>query len=296
MTIRLLGALALVCSAWGQTPAFEVASVKMSEPITPELVNSGRLQMGVTIDSKYVRISKLSLLELVALAFQVKGHEFTTLPWMATQRYDIQAKLPEGASRGQVPAMLQELLAERLKLKYHREPQERKVYALVVAKGGHKMKEAAPDETTAPVAAAGAGQIRGGLAVAPGGSVAIVGAGGNSAITPGPNGGVHVESPRMTMGRLVNTIGRYVDLPLLDMTDLKGEYEVALDVSGEDVRNAARSKGFAMRTTPAGEEASDPVGASLRTSLEKLGLKLEGRKLAVNVIVVDSAEKIPAEN
>jgi uncharacterized protein (TIGR03435 family) len=295
MTIRLLGALALVGSAWGQTPAFEVASVKMSEPITPEMVNAGRLQMGVTIDSKYVRINKLSLLELVALAFQVKGHEFTTLPWMAAQRYDIQAKLPEGATRGQVPAMLQALLVERLQLKYHREQQDRKVYALVVAKGGHKMKAAAPQETPPPPSGP-PGQIRGGLAVAPGGAVTTVGSAGNSAITPGPNGGVHVESSRITMQGLVNTIARYVELPLLDMTDLKGEFEVALDVSAEDVRNAARSKGFAMKTTPAGEEAADPVGPSLRASIEKLGLRLEGRKLPVNVIVVDSAEKVPVEN
>jgi uncharacterized protein (TIGR03435 family) len=295
MTIRLLGALALVCSAWGQTPAFEVASVKMSEPITPELVNSGRLQMGVTIDSKYVRISKLSLLELVALAFQVKSYEYTTPPWMATQRYDIQAKLPEGASRGQAPAMLQALLAERLKLKYHREPQERRVYALVVAKGGPKMKEAAPEEAPAAPSAPG-GQIKGGLVVAPGGSMATVGVGGNSAITPGPNGGVHVESKRMTMGRLVSTIARYVDLPLIDATGLTPAYEVALDVSGEEVRNAARSAGMAMRTTPAGEEAAEPSGGSLRASLEKLGLRMEGRKMPVNVIVVDSAEKVPTEN
>src|SRR3954447_4103709 len=79
-TKRLVGLLSIAVIALAQTPAFEVASVKMSEPITPELVQSGRLQMGVTIDSKYVRITKLSLLELVALAFQVKGHQMSTPP------------------------------------------------------------------------------------------------------------------------------------------------------------------------------------------------------------------------
>ena len=59
MTSRFWAIAALACAASAQTPAFEVASFKQAEPITPELVQSGRLQMGVTIDSKYVRISKL---------------------------------------------------------------------------------------------------------------------------------------------------------------------------------------------------------------------------------------------
>src|SRR5690349_1288496 len=184
MSMRLLGCLALACVATAQTPAFEVATLKISEPITPELVQSGRLQMGVSIDSKYVRISKLSLLELVSLAYQLKSYQLTAPSWMANQRYDIQAKLPEGGARGQVPAMLQTLLAERLALKSHREPQERKVYALTVAKGGHRLKEAAPDNAPKEPPAS-TGQIRGGLAVAPGGAVSTLDPGGNSRMTPG---------------------------------------------------------------------------------------------------------------
>ena len=106
MSMHFLGCLALACVATAQTPAFEVATLKISEPITPELVQSGRLQMGVSIDSKYVRISKLSLLELVSLAYQLKSYQLTAPSWMANERYDIQAKLPEGAPLGQVPAML----------------------------------------------------------------------------------------------------------------------------------------------------------------------------------------------
>jgi hypothetical protein len=57
MTSRFWAAAALACAAWAQTPAFEVASFKPAEPITPEMVQSGRLQMGVSIDSKHVRMS-----------------------------------------------------------------------------------------------------------------------------------------------------------------------------------------------------------------------------------------------
>src|SRR5881227_1963254 len=121
MFTHLLLAVAPGCAAFAQTPAFEVARVKVSEPITPALVQSGRLNMGVTIDSISVRISKLSMLEFVALAHQIKGNQISGPDWMRTQRYDIQATLPEGGSRGQVPAMLQTLIAERFGMQFHRE-------------------------------------------------------------------------------------------------------------------------------------------------------------------------------
>jgi uncharacterized protein (TIGR03435 family) len=295
MTSRFWAAAALACAAWAQPPAFEVASVKQSEPITPELVQSGRLQMGVTIDSKYVRINKLSMLELVALAYQLKGYQVIYQPWMMSQRYDIQAKLPEGATRGQVPAMLQTLLTQRLGLKTHRENRELKAYALVVGKDGPQMKTAAPEPEPEPGTAPPQGQVRGGLAVGPGGQVATTGGGGKVSMTPGPNGNMHIESKRMTMKLLVDTVARYCDLPLLNMTNLDGAYEVELDVSGEEIRNAARSAGAVIRQ-PASGEASDPSGVSLRESLQKLGLRLEGRKLPVEVMVIDDALKVPTEN
>lgn len=292
MTGRFWGSLALACAAWAQSPAFEVASVKQSEPITPELVQSGRLQMGVTIDASYVRISKLSMLELLCLAYQVKGHQLSVQPWMYNERYDIQAKLPEGGSRGQVPAMLQTLLAQRFELKTHREKRELKVYALVVAKDGPKMTAAAPAEPQPP---APGGQIRGGLAVSPGGQVSSMSARGNMQMTPGPNGNMHLVSKRITMQGLVETIARYCDLPLLNMTELEGSYEVEVDVSGEEIRNVARGHGAVIRT-PAGEGASDPAGVSLRSSLAKLGLRMEVRRMPVDVMVVDGALKVPIEN
>src|SRR5205814_5568237 len=74
---------------------------------------------------------------------------------MKSQRFDILAKMPEGATKEQVPEMLQALLAERFQLKVHRENREQSIYALVVGKGGPKLKEAAPDPETPPAPAPG---------------------------------------------------------------------------------------------------------------------------------------------
>jgi len=43
-------------------------------------------------------------------------------------------------------------------------------------------------------------------------------------------------------------------------------------------------------------QAQEPSGSSIFDSVQKLGLKLDARKMPVDIIVVDSAEKRPSEN
>jgi uncharacterized protein (TIGR03435 family) len=283
-------ALALACSAVAQGPAFEVASVKRSEPITPEMVRSGRLQIGVTIDARNVRLSKMSLFDLTTLAYQVKAHQVSAPTWTTTERYDIQAKLPESGTRGQVPAMLQTLLAERFQMKIHRETREFTVLALVEAKGGHKLKPSAADAE--PTAAAP--QIKGGISVSPDGTQTRSGVGGDSRVTPGPGGAEHIETKKMSMKSLAEFLNRYCERPVVDMTGVAGLFDAEFDVSGEELRTAARAHGAVIRTPT--EEASEPSGPTLKSSLDKLGLRLETRKAPAEVIVIDSAEKVPTEN
>jgi uncharacterized protein (TIGR03435 family) len=293
--VRLVAPAALACTALAQTPAFEVASVKPSEPITPAMVQAGRLNIGVSIDALNVRISKFSLFDLTILAYQVKPYQVTGPQWMATARYDIQAKLPEGGKRGQVPAMLQTLLAERFGMQIHRERREFNVYALVAAKGGNRLKPAAPEDA----AVAPPPQIRGGIAVGPGGAMVSTAPGGDCKITPGQGGNLHLECKRITMARLADNISRYFERPLIDMTGIDGAYEIEFDVSGEEVRAAARAHGVALpppADPAAAEAAADPSGVSLASSLQRLGLKIESRKTPAEVIVVDKAEKVPTEN
>lgn len=58
------------------------------------------------------------------------------------------AKFPAGATRDDIPHMLQALLKERLKLDAHVESREHPVFALVVGKGALKLAES----TETPVA------------------------------------------------------------------------------------------------------------------------------------------------
>ncbi len=293
MLTRFPAMFALACACFAQTPAFEVASVKQSEPITPALVQSGRLHIGVSIDSLHVRISQYSMYELTTLAYQIKGHQISGPDWMVTERYDIQAKLPEGGRRGQVPAMLQTLLAERFGMRVHRENRELSVYALVVAGGGPRLKSSAEEDVPPPTAGS---PIQGGMTVSAGGAAVSTGASGDSKITPGQDGNLHVENKKMTLARFADFIGRYSERPVIDATGLQGTYEMEFDVSGEEVRNAARAHGVAIPPPAGAEAASDPTGVSLASSLRRLGLKLESRKAPVEVLVIDKVEKVPTAN
>jgi len=237
-----------------------------------------------------VRISKFSMYELMMLAFQVKGHQLSGPDWMVTERYDIQAKLPEGGRRGQVPAMMQTLLAERFGMRTHRENRDLNILALVPAKGGPRLAEAPAEESAGP-----SGQIRGGIAVDASGTASTIGQGRNVQLAPAPGGNIHITAKKTSMAGLVDAIARYCELPLINMTGIEGTYDMELDVSAAEVRAAARSHGVSVGPEPT-DGASDPAGVSLPRSLEKLGLKLEARKAPVEVIVIDRIDKVPTEN
>src|SRR6476660_8570560 len=143
-----LCALAAV-AAFGQQPAFEVASIRSAAQTTPELVASGKLHVGMKIDAGRVDIGFFSLRELIPLAYDVKPFQVVGPDWLSAQRFDILAKMPDGATKEQVPAMLRALLEERFKLVVHRESKEQPVYSLEVAKNGPKFKEA-PVESATP--------------------------------------------------------------------------------------------------------------------------------------------------
>src|SRR5207302_6161282 len=100
-------------------------------------------------------INSLSLADLINIAFRTKSYEVVGPSWLAAgpmnaDRFDIRATLPPGGSTDQVPEMLQALLIERFKLEFHREERQQDVFALVVGKGGHKLKEAPPPDPSEP--------------------------------------------------------------------------------------------------------------------------------------------------
>ena len=89
------------------------------------------------------------------------------------------------------------------------------------------------------------------------------------------------------------------DFPVVDMTGLKGEYDVAFDFPFSATGAAAKPSGGPSANSqdpvPA-ETASDPGSAGVLRSMRNLGLNLEKRRMSISHIVVDHVEKTPTEN
>jgi len=301
-----------MAAAYAQTPAFEVATVKLSPQMTPDLIISGKLHVGMKTDAGRVDLGYMSLRDLIPLAYGVKPFQVTGPDWMGTQRFDILAKLPEGATKEQVPAMLQALLTERFGLTVHRESKEVPVYALTVAKGGPKFKESAPEPDAPPakeeggiVVGTGDQQVRLKQNGVGGGIVASGGPGGATRMTMGAGGTMRMEMAKMTMPALAAMLTPMLDRPVLDKTGLAGTYQLALELAMQDMMQAAQKMGAGIPglpprpAGPAGQAvpaASDPSGGSIFQSVQQLGLKLDKEKAPFETIVVDRLEKNPSDN
>ncbi len=303
----VLTAGALFPQAPAPAPAFEVASVKLAPPLNPADVAAGKIHVGMIVDGARVDIGFFSLADLIPLAYKVKRYQVEGPDWMTAQRFDIQAKIPDGVSKDLVPDMLQGLLVERFKLTMHREKKDHGVFALVVGKGGLKLKDSPPDPDppsgdSAPGADAAAARPQ--IRLNRDGAVVNSGRAGTTRMTMGANGMMHMEVTKMTLAQFADVLSPFLDRPVVDMTELKGNYQFALDLSMDDLRKVAKAAGVALPgATPSpaaagqpADAASDPSGGSIFTSVQQLGLKLEPRKEPVETIVVDHLEKAPSEN
>src|SRR5579883_1991981 len=217
------------------TVAFEVASVKPA-------ADPGRVPIfcvvpcipgeQLTVDHSRVTARYMSLERLILTAYGIKKHQFSGPEWADSQRFDIEARMPDGATGRQLPEMLKAMLAERFKLSVHRGSKELPVYALVAAKGGVKLQEAEPAANSPKPELPGSRPL-----YTPDGEARMT-AQGRPEITSGPYGPIRVdpvggESSRMefeaiTMAGLAEVIAPHQDRPVIDMTGIPGRYRFAI--------------------------------------------------------------------
>jgi len=311
--VSLFGFSVAFCSAaLAQTPAlsFEAATIRQAEPameFVQKLQAGTAGNIGMAVSGSRMTMTFQSLSEIVRIAYHVKDYQVKGPDWMLAQRFDIQARMPEGAGSDKVPEMLEALLAERFKMTTHREKRELPVYALIVGKGGVKMTPVEKDpEKPLPE---GPGTMTVGTEYGP---MKVVQDGkGGSSVQGGPYGGtlkqsvsaagLHLELTKTEMPRFVDLLSALVDRPVVDMTDLKGGYGIVIDLPLDDLRLLAQKQaaalGIQLPPNALGnpETASTP-GNTVFSAMEKLGLKLDARKAPVDTIVVDHIEKMPTDN
>jgi uncharacterized protein (TIGR03435 family) len=326
MAVLLFGGGAGFGQAVAGKLAFDVATVRPSAPLDfaklAADMQAGKMpRMGAHVDASRAEYNYMTLKELIANAYKVKGYQVTGPDWLGSERFDISASMPDGAQKDDAPAMLQTLLEERFKLTLHRDTQEHPVLALVIGKGGPKLKE-----SPAPPA-----PIADDVPLKPG-EMKMDGPDGPIRSTPNPDGSTTInmgskgvmtrrmdpetqslklDSSMMTMAGFAEMLTNVMQMTgggrqVVDMTGLKGNYQVSVEIALADLMAMGRAMGYSgggpagsgggSNAAPA-STASDPSGNStLYESVEKLGLKLESRKAPVEQLVVDHMEKAPTEN
>jgi len=180
--------------------------------------------------------------------------------------YTVEAAFDPAATDDQVRLMLQSLLAERFKLRFHRVTKEVDGYALSIGKNGIKMKEANAAGDAAP-------PPKPGKDAPPAASAdSFV-----SASIPGA-GVVLITGRRASISRLAETLQRFLELPLWDRTGLSGIYDFEFRYAqnvGADIQEDAPSLATALR--------------------ENLGLTLRKQKGPLESLVIDHIEP-PSED
>jgi uncharacterized protein (TIGR03435 family) len=284
MQILRHACIALLALAPLSAQQFDVASVKPT-PANP----SGAIFFFAatggpgTADPTHIRWNSATLKSVLMTAYDVKNYQVSAPGWFDSERYDFAVTVPEGATKAEVGVMWQQLLAERFGLVLHHESREFQVDELVVARGGHKLKET---EMAGP-APEGPPKVENGKLVGPG----LV-----TFVFPGP-GGARGELTAVAQGLsgLVTLLSNQLGHPVVDKTGLTGQYdftlEFAVSLPGMQLPGAPPAAAAAQGLTPP-DPALD-LGSAVQ---QKLGLRLEKGKAPLDVIVVDKAEKVPTEN
>jgi uncharacterized protein (TIGR03435 family) len=189
--LLLLISAALLC---GQT--FEVASVKVNtsgdgSAMFPNLRN-GRVQA-----------TNATMHQILQVAWGLSSPQISGPSWIDSDRYDIDAKPPAGASATDIKPLLQALLKERFHLEAHLETKEQPVYNLVVLKGGPKIQPTDPDRPFQQPA-----RMRGASSM--------------------------IVNPRGTMDMLATMLAGTTGRPVLDKTNLDGPYLYVLQYAQLD--------------------------------------------------------------
>ena len=200
----------------------------------------------------------VNLTMIAAWAYDVERPQISGPAGMDYQRYDIFAKAGRPAAEGEMRRMLQTLLAERFKTAVHRESRQMDAMAILVPKGGHKMAQSHLEGPTQNRQDPVRGNIVEGAALA----------------------------------ELANDMSRELEMPVVDMTGLKGRFDFTFNV--QKYVEALRS-----RVLVEGRPVSDPDARLMimQDALAgELGLRLESRKVPLDVVVIDHVEEAPTEN
>jgi uncharacterized protein (TIGR03435 family) len=247
------------CQGLAGAPAFEAASIAPCKPGTPE---PGEEQMGMvqfTYPGGRFRAKATSLKFLLEWSYGILPSQHSEGPsWMENDRYDIVAKAEGNATDAEMKRMTQTLLAERFKLRFHRESKEGPVLIISLGKTAPKLFPPKEGEKYS-------------IRIEP-----------QMDAKTGPDQRVaswHVVATRFSFGQLNETFSRQLERVIVNRTGMEGDFDFTLDFTPDESR----------------PNPLDPsiIIAAMR---DQLGLAVKAQKAPVDFLVIDNAEKVMAGN
>ena len=282
MPCLMAALLTAAAAVAGQTrPQFEVASVRPSAEL------SAQSRGGLTITERQARFSLLSLKDYIGIATGLRVHQIVGPDWLATERFEIAATIPEPFVPDTLDDMMLALLEDRFGMRSHRESREFPVYALEVESAARLVKVPEEEQNAAAFTVTSGPAAGGGVAVDLGQGASLL------------LGNNRFEAKRVTMTTLADALGRFVDRPVVDMTNLTGRYDIAFELAPEDFQAMMIRSAVAAGITlpPQALQLLDKASpAAVLDALKSSGLALNGRRAPQEVIVIDSMERVPTEN
>jgi uncharacterized protein (TIGR03435 family) len=231
--------------------------------VTKVMMTSRAMPDGISLEN-------MNAMSLIGTAYGVKPDSIVGGPdWINSNHYDINAKVtptgnvtPPALTDAQRKQMLQSLLADRFKLAVHPETKEGSIYELDFAKGGSKLHEFTPSDTSQAVTSPDGRPVPR--------TRMVIGSG-------------QLSGKAIPISSLVEMLSNQLHRPVVDKTGLTGKYDIDLHWTPDSLS--------ASQAPPA-----DASGPDIFTALqEQLGLKLNPAKAPVETLIIDHIEP-PSEN
>jgi uncharacterized protein (TIGR03435 family) len=246
-------------AAFGQSADTPLPTFDVASVKASQPGNTGGERRGrenIQVSPGTVTMRNVNLKSCIRWAYHVTEYQVTGPAWLDSERYEIAGKAAAPAPDEQLRLMMQSLLQERFKLAVHRQIKELSAYVLVVGKNGLKVQESKTE--------------------------------GESSIDINQKQ-LSVSVQRTPVSQLVEMLGNVLRAPVVDQTGLKGRYDVTLNVAKYAADMAAQGK--SIEAGPA-----DPLTLISMILQEEFGLKLEAKKMPLDMVIIDHAEKAPVEN
>jgi uncharacterized protein (TIGR03435 family) len=264
--LAIVGVGAFFCArTYCQAPDRKPATAVEFEAATVKVNTSGDPMPLRDVNKSQIILRNMTLRTLLPAAYHVEGYQVSGAPgWFDSDRFDVVAKVPEGATPDDRGIMLQNLLKQSFNLVFHWEEKPLPGYALAVSKYGPILTKSEPGKLSCDV-------------------------GGKEG-----TGIVHLSCQHATSADIAFAVittafdyleGRHV----VDNTGLTGSWEFQLDF--------ARLVAYERDQD---ELSNDPQRKSIVSIFQavedQLGLKLESQKVPTPILAIDHIDRKPVGN